>query len=342
VTQSETFILRDVESGEVYPVPIEGMSIGRVSANTITLDDDQVSRVHAKVWAHEGQLYLQDDESTNGTLLNETKITDVQMLRPGDRIRIGSAVFEVGQQVVAQPDVPAEQPSRPAGRGVPLVPLVIAGGVVVLILVGLLFRQFSGTGAEALPTPSPAVTEGVTATVVTVPTQAPTAEVSTPVPTDMPRPAQPAASPTPGISYAAPTLISPHENGHYAGVSPIPYPELTWSSVGTLGPDEYYHVTIDYNHSDGIYQENGFTKDVRWRVPDYLYSLLVTPRECHWSVEVVQATETDADGNPTEFVPVSPPSETRVFTWLEGSGGGGGNGGGDNGGGDSPLPTPRS
>jgi hypothetical protein len=113
--------------------------------------------------------------------------------------------------------------------------------------------------------------------------------------------------------------------------------------MGTLGPDEYYHVMVNYTHAEGLYLEESYTKDVRWRVPGYLYGLLVSPRECYWSVEVVRVTETDADGNPTEFVAVSPPSYTRMFTWLEGSGGGGDgeNSGGTTGGGqDSPRPTP--
>jgi len=54
----------------------------------VVLDDPDVSRRHARLEIVGNQLVLTDLESTNGTYVNDTRVTR-QVLDPGDRIRIG-------------------------------------------------------------------------------------------------------------------------------------------------------------------------------------------------------------------------------------------------------------
>lgn len=67
-------------------------TIGRAAANSLFLKDSQqrVSSYHARIDCHDnGSYFLEDRHSTNGTFINERKITR-QELCDGDRIRFGS------------------------------------------------------------------------------------------------------------------------------------------------------------------------------------------------------------------------------------------------------------
>lgn len=77
------------------------LTIGRASSNDIQIKDGAVSSNHAKLITGpdpfvEGQLitYIEDLESTNGTELNGSKITRVQ-LSPNDIITIGFNEFQL-------------------------------------------------------------------------------------------------------------------------------------------------------------------------------------------------------------------------------------------------------
>ncbi len=315
--QQQSFVLRETQSGREYLIPPEGLRIGRMAAHEVSLDDGQVSRTHAKLWVQENQLYIQDEGSTNGTWVNDQRISKPTSIQPGDKVRTGNTVFEVTVKPIGV--VPARV-SQAAPEGVPIVPIVIVGGVVLLILISVMLRRVVLSPHTPTVIPSAVPTE--------LPTEA-TAEVATPeptptetvIPTSPPVPAP--VTQTPGMRYSAPSLIDPQEGGSYRGPSPMPYPVLKWTSVGDLGQDEFYRVVIDYPHDGAIWQDVGFTKDVQWRVPDYLYSLLSDPRECRWHIEVVYVTVYGVDGTPSEFIPISPPSETRMFTWHQGGGGDG-------------------
>lgn len=102
------WMLKNPQTGQIHPIPERGLRIGRAAGNDLTLADDEVSRYHATVWVHGGQVYIRDEHSTNGTWVNERRITAPTPLRPGDRIRLGRTVLEVvgpgaGATVVSMP-----------------------------------------------------------------------------------------------------------------------------------------------------------------------------------------------------------------------------------------------
>ncbi|MHB1528824.1 MAG: FHA domain-containing protein [Acidiferrobacteraceae bacterium] len=70
------------------PLKSGNITIGRRKDSDICLDHPAVSGQHAVVWSLDGQAFIRDLVSTNGTLINGSKITK-QHLRPGDRIAIG-------------------------------------------------------------------------------------------------------------------------------------------------------------------------------------------------------------------------------------------------------------
>ena len=64
-------------------------AIGRDAGNDIALNDEAASATHAVVTFRDGEWWAEDAGSTNGTLVNATRIWDAERLRFGDEIDIG-------------------------------------------------------------------------------------------------------------------------------------------------------------------------------------------------------------------------------------------------------------
>lgn len=64
------------------------ISIGRTSGNDIVLDNKAVSRKHALIEFNESSALIMDNESVNGTFVNNRKITE-EVLKDNDQITIG-------------------------------------------------------------------------------------------------------------------------------------------------------------------------------------------------------------------------------------------------------------
>lgn len=65
------------------------ITIGRMKGNTIVVEDDSVSLSHARITRRNGEFYLKDLNSTNGTVVNgqsimEVKLTDLDRVRFAD------------------------------------------------------------------------------------------------------------------------------------------------------------------------------------------------------------------------------------------------------------------
>ena len=80
--------------GRAYPLG-EELTVGRAAGCQVTLDDTYASQLHARVFAREGQLFVEDLGSTNGTFLNKKKVQGPQLMRRGDRLQVGNTVMEL-------------------------------------------------------------------------------------------------------------------------------------------------------------------------------------------------------------------------------------------------------
>jgi pSer/pThr/pTyr-binding forkhead associated (FHA) protein len=88
------FISGKYQGGE-YPLPDEGeLVIGRSSELDMVLVEDMVSRRHAKITVTEGQIFIQDLGSTNGTFVNGEKVKRAR-LQEGDRVLVGTSIIKV-------------------------------------------------------------------------------------------------------------------------------------------------------------------------------------------------------------------------------------------------------
>jgi pSer/pThr/pTyr-binding forkhead associated (FHA) protein len=88
-------VLEGVDKGRVYkdlPIPV---TIGREEGNGLRLNDERVSRFHAKVQMEDGDVILTDLDSTNGTRVNGGAI-QIRRLRAGDQVAIGRSMLLFG------------------------------------------------------------------------------------------------------------------------------------------------------------------------------------------------------------------------------------------------------
>lgn len=68
--------------------------LGRDPACHVTIPDSSVSSRHARVYHSDGEWYVEDLGSTNGTSVNDRLLTHPVILRPGDKIQIGRSTME--------------------------------------------------------------------------------------------------------------------------------------------------------------------------------------------------------------------------------------------------------
>jgi len=79
--------------GETFTL-LDEVTVGRGGGCGIVLDDSFVSQVHARVFRRDGDVYVEDLGSRNGTLLNGHPVAAAERLRRGDRVQFGKTVTE--------------------------------------------------------------------------------------------------------------------------------------------------------------------------------------------------------------------------------------------------------
>ncbi len=71
------------------------LQIGRSDGCQIVIDDTYASSNHARIFNRDGAWFIEDLGSTNGTYLNQRRLTAVAELRAGDRVKIGKTTLEL-------------------------------------------------------------------------------------------------------------------------------------------------------------------------------------------------------------------------------------------------------
>ncbi|MEM7137163.1 MAG: GGDEF domain-containing protein [Myxococcota bacterium] len=87
------YTVNSQELGKRFSLSAGPVRLGRGSDNTIVLDNDSVSRRHARVERREGHYLLVDMNSTNGTYVNDELVHDHRLVR-GDQIKIGDTILK--------------------------------------------------------------------------------------------------------------------------------------------------------------------------------------------------------------------------------------------------------
>lgn len=86
-------LIEDGEPTRRYPLNKDLVTVGRLGDCDVVLADAGASRKHAQIQRQNGDFFVVDLGSTNGTMVNESKVKKRQ-LEEGDRITIGRTVLE--------------------------------------------------------------------------------------------------------------------------------------------------------------------------------------------------------------------------------------------------------
>lgn len=72
--------------------------IGRSNECDVVLNDNTVSRKHAKVYLQNNEIFVEDLQSANGTFVNQTKIKKATQINASDRLLIGLHAFKIDEK----------------------------------------------------------------------------------------------------------------------------------------------------------------------------------------------------------------------------------------------------
>jgi diguanylate cyclase (GGDEF)-like protein len=76
-----------------YPLGDRSVVLGRGEDCDVRLQDHSVSRKHAKIEATAEGFYVTDQQSTNGTFVNDRQLDASWLLKDGDYLRVGNCIY---------------------------------------------------------------------------------------------------------------------------------------------------------------------------------------------------------------------------------------------------------
>jgi pSer/pThr/pTyr-binding forkhead associated (FHA) protein len=91
-----SLVVLDDRGNKVKTVSLDGnLQIGRAEACQVRLEDTYISSFHARIFRRDDGWYVEDLGSTNGTYLNQRRVTSPAELRAGDRLKVGKITLEL-------------------------------------------------------------------------------------------------------------------------------------------------------------------------------------------------------------------------------------------------------
>jgi hypothetical protein len=122
MSQYELVMRTGPAPGKVFALTKNEVYIGRDINNEIVINDTEISRQHSHLVLTSEGYAIEDMGSTNGTFVNQGRITGQQLLRPGEIIRLGDNVTLLYQMIGADADatvaargkMPPPRAARPA------------------------------------------------------------------------------------------------------------------------------------------------------------------------------------------------------------------------------------
>ena len=92
-----TLTFTGLNNGEFKILPLkESVTLGRRLENDLIFSDTTISGVHCEITVEEDKIYLEDRDSTNGTFLNGTRITEKTEIHKGDILALGQMELRIG------------------------------------------------------------------------------------------------------------------------------------------------------------------------------------------------------------------------------------------------------
>jgi hypothetical protein len=142
------------------------LSIGRTNQADIVLNDSGLSRVNSTFENHDGEVWIYDENSTNGTFVNDENIRE-KRLKDGDEIRLGNSthiIVEIISESIAEKpkskpidDVILPKPEKPKHKNqatiseskFPTALLAGVGSILFVSFIGIAAFIFSQNSTSA-------------------------------------------------------------------------------------------------------------------------------------------------------------------------------------------------
>jgi hypothetical protein len=145
-------------------------SVGRRSSSDLALHwDDQVSRLHARFeQTEDGWVLVDDGQSSNGSYVNEERVSGRRRLRDGDVLRFGGTALRYlapGERAPARRPAPA--PIKAAPRG-PQSPDAVSLSTTQRRVLISMCRPYKGRPTLATPTTDEQIAEDLVLSVTEV------------------------------------------------------------------------------------------------------------------------------------------------------------------------------
>jgi pSer/pThr/pTyr-binding forkhead associated (FHA) protein len=135
-------------AGRAHPLTHGEHVIGRGAGVSIALDDQDVSRHHARLEVDAEGVVVEDLGSKNGVFVGGSRLTERVRLSHGDTFSIGELTFEVnhpasrvsrmlmqaGEPTVTRIHAPEDDAGREGGLLLPLLGVALFGGLVAALL----------------------------------------------------------------------------------------------------------------------------------------------------------------------------------------------------------------
>jgi pSer/pThr/pTyr-binding forkhead associated (FHA) protein len=88
-------IIYPEECQQTVQIPEAGLLIGRGFLCGLQLTDEFISTKHCRISFEDGNFYVEDLSSTNGTFIDGTEVKEKRVLLPGQSVQIGVAVLKI-------------------------------------------------------------------------------------------------------------------------------------------------------------------------------------------------------------------------------------------------------
>jgi pSer/pThr/pTyr-binding forkhead associated (FHA) protein len=111
-------VTQGVHAGKPIPITSSQFLIGRDEQCQLRPASPAISKRHCAILVRDGKLLVQDFDSTNGTFVNDEKVTGEKPIKHGDRLKVGPLEFEVKVErpVAAKAPVAVAAAKAPAAK----------------------------------------------------------------------------------------------------------------------------------------------------------------------------------------------------------------------------------
>src|SRR5262249_18065487 len=112
-------VTRGLNQGREIPITHTPFTIGRDPSCQLRPKSANISRRHCMLMIDNDRVFVRDFGSTNGTLVNDQRITDTVELHDSDRLQVDRLFFEVrlaAAETVIQASAATEVASAPAKK----------------------------------------------------------------------------------------------------------------------------------------------------------------------------------------------------------------------------------